>query len=177
MKRITLIAFLFAAAPMLCGCPYSSVYKLDDDPAIYVQDDLLGKWATFVKSPGTEKEEPVKMILAKKSDMEYNIAFIGFTRELKPFNVVSADSIKGSAFMSDVGGRQFLNISIKSQTYIAEIKLKDDKLSLLPLSEHFTAKLIRNNQTLRTAVDIHYKTRVHPMIEEDFMLKDMIRVN
>jgi hypothetical protein len=153
------------------------VYKLDDSPVINVDESLLGKWATYVKKPDTDKEEPVKLILSRKSDTEYNIAFIGFLNELRPFHIVTADSIKGTAFMSTVGDNQFLNISIKSQVFIAELKVKDDKLSLLPLSEHFTAKLIQNNVTLRKSLEIHYKTRVHPMFDDDFCLKDMLRVN
>ena len=177
MTRILSIPLLFMLCVSLCSCPYSSIYKLDDNPGIYVEDVLLGKWATFVKKPGTEREEPVKMILSKKNETEYNIAFIGYSDELRPYRVVTADSVKGTAFMSTVNGKQFLNINIKSNIYIAELRLKDDKLSLLPLVEHFTSKMIFNNTALRNSVEIHYKTRVHPMFDEDFCLKDMIRVN
>jgi hypothetical protein len=179
MKTLFHILGLFLLSSVLCACPFSSVYKLDETPSIYVEDDLLGKWATYVKRPDSDKdkEEPVKLILSRKSDTEYNIAFIGYLKELRPFNVVTSDSIKGTAFMSTVGGNQFLNINIKSQNFIAQLKVKDDKLSLLPLSEHFTSKMIRNNTDLRNCLEIHYKTRVHPMLDEDFCLKDMMRVN
>lgn len=177
MKGIVNIAMMFFLSALLSGCPYSSTYQLDDAPTIYVEDALLGKWATYNKKPDSDKEEPVKLILSKKNDTEYNIAFIGFLKELRPYNVVTADSIVGTAFMSTVGGNQFLNINIKSHTYIAELRMKDDKLSLLPLVEHFTSKLIRDNAALRNSVDIHYKTRVHPMLDTDFCLRDMVRVN
>ncbi len=177
MKKIFTISLLFFLGVSLCSCPYSSVYKLDDNPTIYVEDILLGKWATFVKRPGTEKEEPVKLILSRKTETEYNIALIGFSDELRPFHVVTADSVLGTAFMSTVGNKQFFNISIKSQIYIAELKFEDDKLSLLPLVEHFTSKMIFDNTALRNSVDYHYKTRVHPMIDEDFCLKNMVKVN
>ena len=177
MKPLINISFLLVISFLLCGCPFSSVYKLDETPYINVEEGLLGKWATYVKRPGTEKEEPVKLILSRRSDTEYNIAFIGFIYELRPYNIVTSDSIKGTAFMSTIDGRQFLNISIKSQIFIAELKVKDDKISLLPLSEHFTAKFIQNNEALRKSIEVHYKTRVHPMLDEDFCLKDMVRVN
>jgi hypothetical protein len=177
MKGILYIAGLFFLSIMLWACPFSSPYKLDDAPNIYVEDVLLGKWATYVKKPDTDKEEPVKVILSKKTETEYNIALIGFIKELRPFHITTADSVIGTAFMSTVGGKQFLNISIKSQTYIAELQFKDDKLSLLPLVEHFTSKMIQNNSALRNSVEFHYKTRVHPMVDEDFCLKDMVRVN
>lgn len=177
MKTAAHIGFLFFISAMLCACPFSSVYKLDDEPTVYVDDALVGKWATFVTTSLNPRPEAVKMILNKRSDFEYDIAFIGFQNELRPFRIMTGDSIKGTAFLSDVGGRRFFNINIKSQFYIAELQLKDEKLSLLPLAEHFTAKMIRNNSALRSSVDVHYKTRVHPMIDEDFRLMDMIRVN
>jgi len=177
MRSLATIPLLFLLCISLCSCPYSSIYKLDDNPNIYVENVLLGKWATFVKRPGTEKEEPVKMILSKKNDTEYNIAFIGYSDELRPYRVVTADSVLGTAFMSTVNGKQFLNINIKSKIYIAELKYEDEKLSLLPLVEHFTAKMIFNNTALRNSVEFHYKTRVHPMFDEDFCLKNMVKVN
>ena len=142
-----------------------------------MEDDLLGSWATFVKKPVTGKDEPVKLILSKKNDTEYNIAFTGKLDELRPFKLIAKDSIRGTAFMSTVAGRQFLNISIKGTNYIAELKLKDGALSLLPLVEHFTGKIIQNNSELRNCVEFHYKTRVHALYDDDFCLKDMVRVN
>ena len=176
MKTIFTISLLFFLSVLLCSCPYSSPYKLDESPSIYVEDDLLGSWATFVKKPNG-KEEPVKLILTKKNDTEYNIAFTGYLNELKPFKVLVKDSVNGTAFMSTVAGRQFLNITIKGTNYIAELKLKDGMLSLLPLIEHFTSKMIFNNSELRNSVEFHYKTRVHAMYDDDFCLKEMIKVN
>ena len=177
MKTLLTITLLYLLAISLCSCPYSSPYKLDDAPGIYVEDILLGKWATFVKKSGTDREEPVKLILSKKNETEYNIAFTGYLDELRPFNIINADSVTGTAFMSTVGETQFLNISIKSKIYIAELKYKNDKLSLLPLVEHFTAKMVSNNAALRNSVEFHYKTRLRPMYDDDFCLKDMVKVN
>ena len=176
MKTIFTISLLFFLSVLLCSCPYSSPYKLDESPSIYVEDDLLGSWATFVKKPNG-KEEPVKLILTKKNDTEYNIAFTGYLNELKPFKVLVKDSVNGTAFMSTVAGRQFLNITIKGTNYIAELKLKDGMLSLLPLIEHFTSKMIFNNSELRNSVEFHYKTRVHAMYDDDFCLREMLKVN
>lgn len=159
----------------LCACPYSSPYKLDDEPTIYVEDALLGTWNADVKKEGLSRPVPVHVTLSRKSDTEYFIAFSGEINELKSFNIMAADSVQGTAFMSTVGENQFLNISIKSQTYIAEMKYKDGRLSLLPLVEHFTAKLVQNNAALRTCVAYHYRMRVHPMVDDDFCLRDMVK--
>ena len=79
--------------------------------------------------------------------------------------------------MSTVGDKQFLNININSRIYIAELRFMNNSLSLLPLAEHFTNKMIFNSQALRNSVDIHYKTRVHPVLDDDFCLRDMVKLN
>jgi hypothetical protein len=177
MKLLQHIFLLTATAAVLCGCPYSSTHVLDETPGIYVEDALLGSWATFVKKPVSGKEEPVKLILSKKNDTEYHIAFTGSLNELKPFRLIDKDSITGSAFMSTVGGKQFFNISIKDQIYIAEIIFKNGALSVLPLSDHFTAKMIMTNSDLRNSIELHYKTRVHALYDDEFCLRDMVKVN
>ena len=177
MKTLITISFISLLCVTLCSCPYSSPFKLDDAPNMYVEEQYLGKWATFVKQTRTEREEPVKLILSKKNDMEYNIAFTGYLDELQPYHVIKGDSIKGTAFMSTIGNKQLLNITILSKVYIAEIKLKDNKLYLLPLVEHFTSKMIFNNAVLRKSVEVHYSTRVRPMYDDDFCLKEMVKVN
>lgn len=166
-----------ATCMLFCACPYSSTHVLDETPGIYVEDALLGNWATFVKKPVSGKAEPVKMILSRKNDTEYNIAFTGSLKELKPFRIIDKDSITGTAFMSTVGGKQFFNISIRENIYIAEIILKNGMLSLMPLSDHFTAKMIMSNTDLRNSVEFHYKTRVLPLYDEEFCLKEMVKVN
>jgi len=176
VKAIINISLLFFLSVLLCSCPYSSPYVLDENPTIYVEDALLGNWATIFKKPNG-KEVPVKMILGKKTDTEYSIAFTGQLDELKPFKLVNKDSVTGSAFMSTVAGKQFLNITIKGTNYIAELKLDDNKLSLLPLAEHFTSKMVQNNVELRNCLEFHYKTRVHPIYDDDFCLYEMVRVN
>ena len=177
VKRVFYISLLLWLSISLCSCPYSSPYKLDDEPTIYVEDALLGSWATVVIKENSTREEPIRLVLSKKNDTEYFISITGEMDELRRFNIMAEDSINGTAFMSVVGGNQFLNISVKSQTYIAELKYKDGKLSILPLVEHFTSKLVQNNAALRTCVDFHYKTRVHPMVDNEFCLKDMVKVN
>ena len=177
MKKVFEISLLFFLSATLCSCPYSSPYNLDDEPGIYVEDTLLGNWMTFVKKPGSNREEPINLLLSKKNDTEYNIAFTGSLNNLGNFNIISNDSITGTAFMSTVVGKQFLNIKLNSRIYIAELILKDEKLSLLPLAEHFTGKMIFNSAALRNSVDFHYKTRVHPILDDDFCLRDMVKVN
>ena len=177
MKKLFEISMLFFLTVTLCACPYSSAYYLDETPNIHVEDALLGKWIAFVKKPNSTREEAVYCSLEKKNDTEYNISFSGSLDALRPYKYITSDSLVGTAFMSTVENRQFLNIRINSRVYIAELEFKDDKLSLLPLAESFTAKMILNNESLRKSVEVHYKTRVHPILDDDFCLRNMIKTN
>lgn len=176
MKRLFEISLLFSLSVTLCSCPYSSAYNIDETPYILVEDALIGNWITYIKKPNNNREEAVYLSLSKKTDTEYNISFTGNIEELRPFRVITSDSLTGTAFMSIVGDNRFLNIKINSRIYIAQLKMKDDKLSLLPLAEHFTAKMILNSEALRNSVDFHYKTRIHPILDDEFCLRDMVKI-
>lgn len=175
MKKSIHILLLFAVASMLCACPYSSTHSIDKEPSIYTEDVLLGNWQTFIKKRRGTGEEIINMSLTKKTDTEYNISFTGYLDDLKPLRVVKQDSINGTAFMSTVDGRQFLNIHIYYKFYIAELLLKDNKLSLMPLAEMFTNKMIFDSETLKACVAVHYRTRVHPLYDDSFALRDMVK--
>jgi hypothetical protein len=177
MKKIFEISLLFFLSVTLCSCPYSSAYYLDETSNIYVEDALLGKWVTFIKKPGSSRDEEIYLTLTKRTATEYNISITGNLSDLRPYNVLISDSLTGTAFMSTVDDRQFFNININSRTYIAELILKDDKLSLLPLAESFTAKMIFNSAALRKSVEVHYKTRVHPLLADEFCLRNMVKLN
>ena len=177
MKKLFEISLLFFLCLTLCACPYSSAYYLDETSGMNVQDALLGKWTTYMKKPGSSGEEEIYLSLSKKTDTEYHISITGNLNELRPYRVLISDSLTGTAFMSLVDTRQFLNININSRIYIAELKLKDDKLSLLPLAENFTGKMVRNTADLRKSVEVHYKTRVHPLLDDDFCLRNMVKLN
>jgi len=177
MKKLLEISALFFLSVSLCSCPYSSAYNIDETPTIYVEDALMGNWITFIKKPKSGREEAVYLNLTKKTDTEYNVSLTGNLDELRPFKLITSDSLTGTAFMSTVDDRQFFNITINSRIYIAEIILKDNQLSLLPLAEHFTAKMILNSGELRNSVSFHYKTRVHPILDDDFCLRNMVKIN
>jgi hypothetical protein len=175
-RNIFYSIIFFAVTFILYACPFSSTYKLDKDASIPVDEALLGKWATMVLNKRNDLL-PVKMILSKKNDTEYNIDLTGDLNELKKYKVVMDDSIRGSAYMSMVADRPFLNIEIKGQTYISAVVYKNDTLSLLPLADGFTAKYIKSDTELRNAVEVHVRTWVFPRYDEQFCLKNMVRVN
>jgi hypothetical protein len=109
--------------------------------------------------------------------MEYDIAITGYIDELKPYKVIANDSIKGTAFISSIGKNQFLNATIYGKVYIAELKQDANSLSIISLSEHFTAKYIKSSQALKTAIGFHYRTRPMPTYDDWFVLKNLQKVN
>jgi hypothetical protein len=117
------------------------------------------------------------VIFSKRTDVDYNIAITGYIDELKPYHLIVNDSIKGTGYLSDVAGRQFLNAFIQGKVYIAEIKKENGTISILPLSEYFTSKLIKSSKELRTAIEFHYRVKLTPAYDPLFSLKKLQRVN
>ena len=180
MNKIILYATLTIIVAALCGCPYYSPYSIDKEPQQNIDETLIGKWAMFVTKPGDDKqlkEEPVKIIFDKKNDREYTITLTGYIDELRPYHVVVDDSVKGTAFISSVLGKQFLNVFIYRRVFVAEIKNENKVLSILFLAENFTSKFVKNSLGLRTALGFHYKTRVTPSYDEYFLMKNLQKVN
>lgn len=180
MKVVFQAILFFAISILLCGCPYDSPYGIDATAQQPIDESLIGKWATFVARPAPEpqfKESPVKLIIERRSDLEYDIAITGYIDELRSFRVVENDTIKGTAWLSIIDNHTFLNTTIKGKVYIAEVKRKGNALDILTLAEHFTAKYIKSSASLRTAIGFHYKTRLTPMYDEWFVLKNLQKVN
>ena len=180
MKPILQVILLISISFFLYGCPYDSSYNMDITPQQNIDESLLGNWTTYTRKYDDEqqmREEPVKIIFEKRTEMEYNISITGYIDELKPYRVIVNDSIKGTAYLSFAAGRQFLNAFIHGKVYIAEIKKESSQLSILPLSEYFTSKLIKNSTELRTAVEFHYKVAARPAYDHSFCLKKLQKVN
>jgi hypothetical protein len=180
MKSILYLSTLLILAVFLTACPYSSPYAIDEQPQQAIDESLIGKWATMVTKTIDDKHsetEPVKIILDKKDDFEYNISMVGYIKEFERYKVVTDDTIKGTAFLSTAVNKEFLNIKIAGRTYIAEIKRENGIFSIYPLSDYFTNKLIKNSASLRNSLEFHYKTRLVPRYDDDFLLRDLKRVN
>ena len=180
MKSLLHSALLILLCTILCGCPYDSPYSIDEEPRQPVDEDLLGKWATFVPRPSYENdytESPVKIIFDKRTDMEYNVAITGYIYDLKRYRVSENDTIKGTAFLSLIDNRYFLNTFIKGKVYIAEVRKLGNSLDIMTLAEHFTSKYVKNSVGLRNAIGYHYKSRSRPMYDDWFVLKNLQKVN
>lgn len=181
MKQTLRLFLLLTITAFLCGCPYDSPYNLDEEPMQHIDEDRLGNWTTLIYRDGNKKnsrkEKQVSIIIEKRTDMDFDITITGYIEELRQWHVVSNDSIKGTAFMSTVAGKQFLNAYIHGRVYIAEVKKDSCSISILPLAEYFTSKLIKNSRELRTAVEFHYKVKITPGYDPFFSLRNLQRMN
>ena len=160
---------------VLCGCPFQSIYQIDAVPQFQVDDVYYGNWQTIMQEE-TGKRRNVLMNLSPKNNNEYNIYFCGDFGRVNKKNQPQMDTIWGTAFVSLVENKQFLNINIDTKIYITEFQYQNDKISLLPLCDHFTSFYIRSNDQLRERISYHYRTRLYPLYDESFTLKNMTRV-
>ncbi len=160
---------------ILSGCPYRSIYSIDNEPQLQVDKTYFGSWETTIID---EKNRPIKieMNLARKTDSIYNVFFAGFLGRVNKKKKPQLDTICGTCFMSEIGNRLFLNVDVKEQIFIAEFVYKNDEINLLALCEHFTNKMIKSNEQLKNAVAFHYRTRLYPLYDESFCLKNMTRI-
>ena len=171
-KHIVTAVLILPLVFLMYGCPYSSSYKIDREPTVLADDTFVGKWATVI-STATDNQ-PLKMLVSKKNDYEYYINFTGHINGIHDY--ISGDTLKTTAFFSEAASRRFLNIDIKGQTYIAEFIYKNDMISILPLCEHFTSKVIKTDDELKKALEYHFRTRLYPLYDDDFSIRNLRRV-
>ncbi len=169
---LTGVVFLFTA------CPYSTFLQLDDEPQIPVQPAFFGIWKGLSRHEITGKLTEVELHISGEDDFHYKLEFIGFFGRVDRKRRPLIDTIGCRAFMSTIDNRNFLNVKLEGQTYLAELEYDSkDELSLLPLAEQFTSYCIRNNDDLRKVVINHYKTRLQPSYDETYCLRNMKRVS
>ena len=165
---------LFLLTPLLQGCPYYSPFKLDASPQNYINESFLGSWqGDVVDELGNHRI--VNVQLSRKNEYEYDYFIWGSFQRKEKNKKEAQDTIFGSAFMSYLANRQFLNISFENKFYIAELKYESDELSILPLDESFSSRIIRSDEQLKKAVLFHYKSRLFPKYDETLSLKYMKR--
>jgi hypothetical protein len=134
MKPMLHYCLLILLATLLFGCPYDSPYAIDEEPVQNIDENLLGKWTAFVPRPSDDKHyknDPVKIIFQKRTNMEYDLAITGYLDELKPYKFVINDTIKGTAFISIINKKLFLNATILGKVYVAEIKKRGKRFPFL----------------------------------------------
>jgi hypothetical protein len=172
LLTLTGVVFLFTA------CPYSTFLQLDDEPQIPVQPSFFGVWNGISRHEITGKLTQVELHISGEDDFYYKLEFVGYFGRVDRKRRPLLDTITTKAFMSTIDNRNFMNVKLEGQTYLAEMEYDlKDQLSLLPLAEQFTSYCIRNNEDLRKILANHYKTRLQPLYDETFCLRNMKRVS
>ena len=167
MRSILTFISLILICTLLCGCPYYSPYPLETEPATPVKDNWLGTWNWT-----SNTKEKTFVTFSKQNEKEYAIAISG---SLKAFTSLALnDSLKASGYTTIVDNLVFLNVFYNSRWYIIQVIEKDNKISFLPLAEHFTTKIVTNSGALKTAVSYHFKHR-QLAAYDDIKLEEMQR--
>lgn len=169
------IYLLFLLIPFLQGCPYTSPYRLDSVKENIINETILGKWQGSI-SDELGNNRTINVSLSKKNDNEYDISVWGSFQKNDKKKKNTQDTIVGTAYLSYLANRQFMNIAFDNKYIIAEIKYDSDELSILPLDESFSSKIIRSDEQLKKAILYHYKSRLFPKYDESLSLKYMKRV-
>jgi hypothetical protein len=177
-KQYFFLLFLlgFFIVFILSGCPYRSVYSIDTDPQLHINESYLGTWETTTVDANAK---PIKVILTltKNTDSIYNIEFSGYFGRLNKKKKPVIDTIFGTSYLSNIGSREFMNIKVRKLVFVAQVLYKNDELSLLAMTENFTNKMVKCDEQLRNALAYHFRTRLNPLYDDDFCLKNMKRVS
>ena len=175
LHKYSVFLFLTGLIIFLTGCPYRSVYSIDTDPQVPVNESYIGVWETMVIGANSNPFK-VTVTLSKNTDTLYNIEFSGFFGRLNKKRKPVADTIVGTCYLSNIGAREFMNIKVKKQVFIAQVFYQNDELTFLAMTENFTNKMIKCDEQLRNALAYHFRTRLNPLYDEQFCLKNMKRV-
>jgi hypothetical protein len=162
---------------LVTGCPYHSSHQLEDSSSNFINTSYFGKWKGSITDEVTGEQTHVRLEISSISDNEYSFELIGrilkrTDKKKKPL----IDTLSASGFISQVDNKQILNIKFRDQIYLADFIYTNDKISILPLSDHFTSFMIRSNKQLRDVISYHFKSRINPIYDESSCLKNMTRI-
>jgi hypothetical protein len=161
---------------LLSGCPYRSIYSIDTEPQLPINDSYLGTWETMAVDANA-KPIKIKLNLNKNTDSIYNMEFSGYFGRLNKKKKPVMDTIVGTSYLSNINSREFMNIKVRNLVFVAQVLYKNDELTLLAMTENFTNKMIKCDEQLRNALAYHFRTRLNPLYDDDFCLKNMKRVS
>jgi hypothetical protein len=127
-------------AVVLWGCPYESTVAIDGNASIKINEKILGTWR-----PSSYPSDSTEVVFTKKTAYQYTI----HTRikddggDYEKYNFI--------AWLSIINSRPLLNVYDKedSKYFFVAIELKNNKLSLKPISEDITEKKFSSSPGLK----------------------------
>lgn len=175
LMPLTVIAI--AAMVILTGCPYHSTHQTDELAMLPVESSYFGAWKGTAVDEVTGEKTAVRLEIDTYSENEYALKLIGqFLKRKDKKKRPLTDTLTTTGFLSNVESKLIFNIRYQDQIYLSDFYYTNDQITLLPLSDHFTSFMIRSNRQLRNVIAYHFKTRINPLYDESFCLRNMTRI-
>jgi hypothetical protein len=178
-KQSITVLFSFCTAIsimiLLCGCPYNTSFPIEKTPQVEVNQSYLGNWKGKLIDEVSGNTKTVKISISKADDYNYSVVITGkFQNIIYKRNV--EDTIFGKMFMSRINNKQIANVILENRFFFVDVSYQNDQISFLPLAENFTSFFVKTDMELKNRIAYHFKTRLHPLYEESFCLRNMTRV-
>lgn len=140
MRNKYLLILLCCVSILFMGCPYNSEVSIDLPTAVKINPRLLGKWQQ-------RSSEDVTYIVTQKNDFTYSILEKHKPQEGSS-DKSSSDDKTYNAFLSDVDGTTFINISDADTAqlskayyfYKIEFSQETEGFTMFPVTEYITEK-------------------------------------
>lgn len=160
---------------LLCGCPYHTAFPIEKTPQVEVNYSYLGSWKGRFIDEISGNAKAIKLNITKADDFNYALQITGkFENSSNKKNV--EDTVYATMFMSIINNKQIANVILDNRVFFADVSYQNDQISFLPLAENFTSFFVKTDAELKNRIAYHFKTRLHPLYDESFCLRNMTRV-
>jgi hypothetical protein len=161
---------------LLCGCPYHTSFPIEKTPQVEVNYNYLGTWKGKLIDEISGSTKAVKLNISKADDFNYSVVITGKFQNII-YKKNAEDTVFASMFMSVINNKQIANVILDNRVFFADVSYQNDQISFLPLAENFTSFFVKTDAELKNRIAYHFKTRLHPLYEESFCLRNMTRIN
>jgi hypothetical protein len=160
---------------MLCGCPYHTSFPIEKTPQVDIDNNYLGNWKGKFVDEISGSNKAIKLNISKAEDFSYAVVVTGkFQKQMK--KRIVEDTLYAKMFVSIINDKKIANIILDNRVYFADISFQNDQISFLPLAENFTSFFVKTDTELKNIIAYHFKTRLHPLYDESFCLRNMTRI-
>lgn len=175
---IVLFTFCTAISIMilLCGCPYHTSFPIEKTPQVEVNQSYLGNWKGKLIDEVSGNTKPIKVNISNADDFNYSVVITGkFQNTIYKIN--EEDTVIATMFISNINNKQIANVMLDNRVFFADVSYQNDQISFLPLAENFTNFFVKTDVELKNRIAYHFKTRLHPLYEESYCLRNLTRVS
>jgi hypothetical protein len=160
---------------LLCGCPYHTSFPIEKTPQVEINYSYLGSWKGKLIDEISGNAKTVNVNISKADDFNYSVVITGKFQNII-YKKNTEDTIYASMFMSVINNKQIANVMFDNRVFFADVSYQNDQISFLPLAENFTSFFVKTDAELKNRIAYHFKTRLHPLYEESFCLRNMTRI-